>query len=101
MPTERSKAMAERRSRREGEVDGRKQAKSAGQLEEAAGGLKPGWYDKKQAAAYWVCSVRTVERWMSEGMPHAIIAGKAKFKPAEEGDAWLERTGQLERRGGH
>lgn len=99
MPTERSKAMAERRARREGEAAGQKKAKAAEQLEEAARGLKPGWYDKKEIAEYFGCSARSIERRMQKGMPHAEIFGKTKFKP-DECEAWLERHGQLERKGG-
>lgn len=90
MPTARSQAMAERRARREGEEVGRKNEKA---LE-----AKPGWYDKRRFAAYFDTSIRTVERWMAEGMPHAVIGGKIKFK-LEESEPWLERTGKLERKG--
>jgi hypothetical protein len=91
--------MAERRARREGEEAGRKQTKAAEQLDEAARGLKSGWYDKKEAATYFACSVRMVERWMAEGMPHVLLAGKVKFKPADECEPWLVEHGLFERRG--
>lgn len=63
--------------------------------------LRPGWYDKPGIADYFQCSIRWIERRMEEGMPHAHIAGRAKFKP-RECERWLEEHGHIERKGdGH
>jgi hypothetical protein len=32
-------------------------------------------------------------------MPHSIIAGRVKLKPAEECEPWLEEHGFIERKG--
>jgi len=57
--------------------------------------LEP-WLTKAQLAEYLACSERWIEIRMSEGMPYAKIAGRIKFK-ASEAEAWLERTGHMER----
>jgi len=36
---------------------------------------------------------------MAEGMPHAYIAGRAKFNVGKA-ESWLERNGFIEHRGG-
>jgi hypothetical protein len=59
--------------------------------------LEP-WLDKRGLAEHLACGVRTIERALTQGMPHTIIYGRVKFR-ASEVDAWLERTGQLEHRG--
>lgn len=56
------------------------------------------WFDKRALAAHYSCSVRTVEEWMAEGIPHAIIAGRVKFKVAEC-ERWLERHERIQLRG--
>jgi hypothetical protein len=56
------------------------------------------WLDKRGLAAHLACSVRWIERRMEQGMPHAHIAGRAKFR-ASEVEAWLERHGEIERKG--
>ena len=56
------------------------------------------WLDKRGLAAHLSCSVRSVELWVVEGMPHALLFGRPRFQ-APEVEAWLERTGRLERRG--
>jgi hypothetical protein len=56
------------------------------------------WVDKKGLAAHLACSVRSIELAIVEGLPHAIIFGRVKFH-ASEAEAWLERTGRLQRRG--
>jgi hypothetical protein len=61
--------------------------------------LREEWKAKPETAEYFRKSVRTVERWMAEGCPHAIIQGGVVFKPKEEVEPWLIRTGKLERRG--
>jgi hypothetical protein len=59
--------------------------------------LEP-WLDKRGLARHLACSTRSIELAVAAGMPHAIIFGRVKFH-ASEAEAWLERTGQLERRG--
>jgi hypothetical protein len=56
------------------------------------------WLDKRGLATYLQCSIRSIENAVSDGLPHAIIFGRAKFR-ASEVEAWLETTGRLERRG--
>lgn len=56
------------------------------------------WLDKRGLAEHLSCGVRTIERGLTEGMPHTIIYGRVKFR-ASEVEAWLEATGRLERRG--
>lgn len=56
------------------------------------------WLDKRGLAEHLACSVRSIELAITRGMPHAVIFGRAKFR-ASEVEAWLERNGQLERRG--
>jgi hypothetical protein len=57
-----------------------------------------GWCDKRAIAAYFGCSVRSIERRMVEGMPHAEILGRAKFRVPEV-EPWLEEHGYLKRKG--
>ena len=59
--------------------------------------LEP-WLDKRKLAEHLSCSTRQVDRWILEGMPHAILAGRVKAKVSEV-EAWLEGRGGLERRG--
>jgi hypothetical protein len=59
--------------------------------------LEP-WLDKKGAAAFWACSERSLDYAVKEGMPHAIIFGKIKFR-VSEAEPWLVSRGRLERRG--
>jgi len=56
------------------------------------------WLDKRGLARHLACGVRTIERALTQGMPHTIIFGKVKFR-ASEVDAWLEASGRVERRG--
>jgi hypothetical protein len=58
--------------------------------------LEP-WLGKNGLAEYLGCSERWIEYRMSEGMPHAMIAGRIKFRPSEC-ERWLEQQGHLERR---
>lgn len=60
--------------------------------------LEP-WLDKKHLASHLGCSVRWVELRQADGMPHAVIAGRVKFR-ASEVEPWLEAHGHLQRRGG-
>ena len=56
------------------------------------------WLDKRAIAAHLSCSVRSIESALAEGMPHAVIFGRPKFKIAQA-EAWLEQAGHLEIRG--
>ena len=56
------------------------------------------WLDKRGLAAHLACSVRSIEYALAEGLPHAVIFGRVKFR-ASEVEAWLEETGRLTRRG--
>lgn len=56
------------------------------------------WLSKTALAKHLSCSVRWVEQRMEEGMPHAHIAGRAKFRVSEV-EPWLEQHGHLSRRG--
>lgn len=60
--------------------------------------LEP-WLDKRALAAHLGCSVSWIEKRQAEGMPHALIAGRIKFR-AGEVEPWLMEQGYLERRGG-
>lgn len=59
--------------------------------------LEP-WLDKKALAKHLGCGVRFIEYRIEQGMPHAVIAGRCKFR-ASEVEPWLEQHGFLERRG--
>jgi hypothetical protein len=59
--------------------------------------LEP-WLDKRGLAGHLGCSTRSIDLAVKEGMPHAIIFGRRKFR-ASEAEAWLEATGGLKRRG--
>lgn len=56
------------------------------------------WLDKRGLAEHLACSVRSVERAVAAGMPHAVIFGRVKVR-ASEAEVWLEARGQLERAG--
>lgn len=60
--------------------------------------LKSGWLDKAAIADYLGVSTSFVEKRMAEGLPHAIIGRRTKFRPAEV-EPWLEEHGHLIRRG--
>lgn len=55
--------------------------------------LEP-WLDKKALAEYLGCSVRWIEYRRAEGMPHAMIAGRVKFKVSAV-EPWLADHGYL------
>jgi hypothetical protein len=60
--------------------------------------LEPEPYLTKAAlATHLACGVRSIETAMSEGMPHSMIFGKAKFQIAQV-EPWLQRHGYIERR---
>jgi hypothetical protein len=56
------------------------------------------WLDKRAIAEHFDCSVRSIEYALADGLPHAIIFGRPKFQ-VNDVEAWLKRTGRLERRG--
>ena len=56
------------------------------------------WLDKRGIAAHFARSVRWIERRMEDGLPHAHIAGRAKFRVSEV-EPWLVQRGHVERRG--
>jgi hypothetical protein len=55
--------------------------------------LEP-WLDKRALAAYLGCSYRFVEERKRDGMPHAIIAGRLKYRVSEV-EPWLEARGHF------
>ena len=55
------------------------------------------WLDRKKLADHYSCSVRSVELALSEGMPHAVVFGRVKFK-VSDCEPWLEERGIIERR---
>jgi hypothetical protein len=59
--------------------------------------LEP-WLDKRALAAHLGCSIRWLEYRIEEGLPHAMLAGRIKFR-ASEAEPWLEQHGHLKRRG--
>jgi hypothetical protein len=56
------------------------------------------WLGKRDLAKHLSCSVRWIELRMAEGMPHALIAGRVKFR-VSEAQPWLVEHGHIERRG--
>jgi hypothetical protein len=54
------------------------------------------WLDKKRLILHLSCSERWIEYRMEEGLPHARIAGRVKFRISEV-ERWLEQHGYLER----
>lgn len=57
--------------------------------------LEP-WLGKAAIAEYFACSEKWIELRMDEGLPHARIAGRIKFR-ASDVERWLEDNGHLER----
>ena len=55
--------------------------------------LEP-WLDKRGLAEHLSCSVRSIQTALAEGMPHAIIFGRVKFRVSEV-EPWLEARGHL------
>lgn len=55
------------------------------------------WMTKADAAKFWGCSERSLEIAVKEGLPHAIVFGRPKFRPSEC-EPWMETHGHLERR---
>jgi hypothetical protein len=58
------------------------------------------WLDKRRLADHLCCSVRSVETAQAEGMPHAVIFGRPKYRVSEV-EPWLEEHGYLTRAGAH
>ena len=56
------------------------------------------WVHKHALAHHLGCSVRWIEYRLEEGMPHALIAGRVKFR-ASVVERWLADRGYLEQRG--
>jgi hypothetical protein len=57
------------------------------------------WLDKRGLAEHLSCSVRSIQTALAEGMPHATIFGRVKFRVSEV-EPWLEARGHLIRNGG-
>jgi hypothetical protein len=56
------------------------------------------WLDKRALAQHLCCSVRSIENALADGMPHAVIFGRVKFRVSEV-EPWLEAHGHLIRHG--
>jgi hypothetical protein len=56
------------------------------------------WLDKRELAAHYSCSVRSIQTALTEGIPHAVIFGRVKFK-VSQCEPWLEEHGYLVRCG--
>lgn len=59
--------------------------------------LEP-WLDRRALATHLGCSVRWLEDRQAEGIPHAILAGRIKYKVSIV-EPWLEEHGYLKRVG--
>jgi hypothetical protein len=60
--------------------------------------FKSGWLDKASIADYFGLSISFIEKRMAEGLPHAVIGRRTKFR-VQEVEPWLEEHGYLTRRG--
>ena len=58
------------------------------------------WLDKRGLAQHLSCSVRSVETALAQGIPHAVIFGRPKFRVSEI-EPWLEEHGYLRRNTAH
>ena len=56
------------------------------------------WLDKRALAEHLSCSIRSIQTALADGMPHAIIFGRVKFRVSEV-EPWLEDQGHLVRAG--
>jgi hypothetical protein len=56
------------------------------------------WLDKRGLAEHLACSVRSIQTALTEGLPHAVIFGRVKFRVSEV-EPWLEAHGHLVRHG--
>jgi hypothetical protein len=70
---------------------------TAEQVAELVRGQEP-WLDKRGLAEHLACSVRSIQTALAEGMPHAVIFGRCKFRVSEV-EPWLEAHGHLVRAG--
>ena len=61
-----------------------------------AGSAAEPWLDKTGLAEHLSCSVRSIQTALAEGMPHAVIFGRVKFRVSEV-EPWLEAHGRLVR----
>lgn len=52
------------------------------------------WRNKKELAAYFACSIRTVEHWADSGAPIMTLAGKRVARVVEL-ERWLVNTNRL------
>jgi hypothetical protein len=57
------------------------------------------WLDKRGLAEHLSCSVRSIQSALADGMPHAVIFGRVKFKVSEV-EPWLEARGHIVRSNG-
>jgi hypothetical protein len=71
-------------------------------LREGVAAAEP-WLTKKELAKHYACGndgeggdARSIEGAVKEGMPHAVIFGRVKFRVSET-DPWLEQHGYLRR----
>lgn len=56
------------------------------------------WLDKHGLAEHLSCSIRSIATAQAQGMPHAVIFGRVKYKVSQV-EPWLEERGYLSRRG--
>lgn len=56
------------------------------------------WVDQRHLCELLACKPRWIEYRLKDGLPHALIAGRRKFRLSEV-ERWLERHGHMERRG--
>lgn len=61
--------------------------------------LEP-WISKADLAAHLRLSVRSVDRMVADGLPHAVVLGRVRVH-ASEVEAWLEDRGLMGRIGSH
>jgi hypothetical protein len=70
---------------------------TAEQIAELLRGSEP-WLDKRALAQHLSCSIRSIQIALADGMPHAVIFGRCKFRVSEV-EPWLEAAGYLVRHG--
>lgn len=52
------------------------------------------WLDKRGLAEHLACSVRSIQTALAQGLPHATIFGRVKFRVSEV-EPWLAEHGHL------
>lgn len=57
-------------------------------------GMSEPWLDKRALAQHLSCSIRSIQTALAQGMPHATIFGRVKFRVSEV-EPWLEAHGYL------